>query len=243
MKNTLTFLLLFLITTSYSQNIFESLKTKNHKNLEIALKNGEKTEKFNKNGLTPIWLSVFKNDTTSLNLLLKYGAKINFLEKNGMHPIMIGCFANSFESVKILLENKVDVNWKSKFSRNQQPIRFASQKGSLKLVKLLLKYGANMESTPDDKVTPLLAALIAKKYKITEFYFSKNVNVNVIGRDGECIIHEAIKSKNPEMVKLALKHKSPLNLKDGKGMTTWKLAKISGNSEIKKLIKKALKEN
>ena len=59
MKNITTFLLLFLITTSYSQEIFESLGTKNHKKLEIALKNGEKTEKFNKKGLAPIWLAVF----------------------------------------------------------------------------------------------------------------------------------------------------------------------------------------
>jgi ankyrin repeat protein len=243
MKNITTFLLLFLITTSYSQEIFESLGTKNHKKLEIALKNGEKTEKFNKKGLTPIWLAVFKNDTTSLNLLLKYGADINFLEKKGMHPLMVGCIANSYESVQILLENGVDVNWKSKSSRNQQAIRFASQRGSLKLVKLLLKYGADMESTPDDKATPLLASLHAKNFEVAEFYFSKNANVNVIGRDGECVIHEAIKTKNIEMVRLALKYKSPLNFKDKEGITTWKLAKKSRNSEIKKIIKEALKEN
>ena len=243
MKNLTTFLLLFLVTTSYSQEIFESLNSKNHKNLEIALKNGEKTEKFNEKGLTPVWLSVFKNDTISLNLLIKYGADINFLEKKGMHPIMVGCIANSYESVEILLENGVDVNWKSKSSRNQQAIRFASQRGSLKLVKLLLKYGADMESTPNDKATPLLASLHAKNFEVAEFYFSKNANVNVIGRDGECVIHEAIKTKNIEMVKLALKYKSPLNLKDQDGMTTWKLAKKSRNSEIKKIIKKALKEN
>ena len=188
-------------------------------------------------------MAVFKNDTISLNLLLKYGADVNFLEKKGMHPIMVGCIANSFESVKILLEKGVDVNWKSRSSRNQQPIRFASQRGSLKLVKLLLEYGADMESTPDDKATPLLASLNAKNYEVAKFYFSKNANVNVIGRDGECVIHEAIKTKNPEMVKLALKYKAPLNLKDKEGITTWKLAKKSGNSEIKKLIKEALKEN
>jgi ankyrin repeat protein len=243
MKNITTFLLLFLITTSYSQKIFESLENKNHNNLEIALKNGEKTEVYNQKGLTPIWLSVFKNDTVSLNLLIKYGADINFLEKKGMHPIMVGCIANSFESVKILLEKGVDVNWKSKSSRNQQAIRFASQRGSLKLVKLLLKYGADMESTPDDKATPLLASLHAKNYEVAKFYFFKDANVNVIGRDGECVIHEAIKTKNPEMVKLALKYKAPLNLKDKEGMTTWKIAKRSENSEIKKLMKEALKEN
>lgn len=242
MKKTLTFLLLFTLVNGYSQTIFESLKTKNHEKLETLLKSGEKTEQFNQRGLTPLWMAVFKNDTTSVNLLLKYKADVNFLEKKGMHPIMVGCIANSYESVEILLKNGVDVHWKSAASRNQQPIRFASQGGSLKLVKLLLSYGADMESTPDDGGTPLLASLHAKKFEIAKFYFSKGANVNAIGRDGECVIHEAIKTKNPEMVALAIQYKAPLNLKDENGLSTWKLAKKSGNTEIKKMIKEALKK-
>jgi ankyrin repeat protein len=198
------------------------------------------TEVFNDKGLTPIWLAVFKNDTTSLKLLIKYTADINFLEKGGMHPIMIGCLANSFESVSILIDNGVDVNWKSKASRNQQPIRFASQGGSLKLVKLLLAKGADMDASPDDKATPLLASLHAMKFDIAEFYFTSGANVNVIGRDGECVIHEAIKTKNPKMVKLALIYKAPLDIKDPSGKTTLQLAKQTGNSEIKNMIKDAV---
>ena len=157
-----------------------------------------------------------------------------------MHPIMIGCLANSYASVRILIENGVDVNWKSSASRNQQPIRFASQGGSLKLVKLLIAHGADMESTPDDKATPLLAALHAKKFDIAEYYFENNANVNVIGRDGETVAHEAIKTGNPDMVRLAIKYKAPLDIKDPNGKTTMQLAKLSGNTEIKELIKSAV---
>ena len=235
-----TFLLLFSSFNLLSQEIFELIENKNHSSLKQKLEDGMETELFNEKGLTPLWVAVFRNDTTSVNLLLDNGADINFLEKKGMHPIMIGCLANSFESVKILLENGVDVNWRSKASRNQQPIRFASQGGSLKLVKLLLSYGADMESTPDDKGTPLLASLHAKKFEIAEFYFQNDANVNIVGRDGECVIHEAIKTKNPYMVKLALEHNAPLDLIDPNGKTTWQLAKKSGNSEIKAIVKDAM---
>ncbi len=81
----------------------------------------------------------------------------------------------------------------------------------------------------------------AKNYKLATFYFNNGANTNVIGRDGECVIHEAIKTKNPAMVKLALKYNAPLNFKDKSGKTTWKIAKSTKNSEIKKLIKNALK--
>jgi len=239
--------ILFLLFTianfkTSGQDIFKAIETRNYPELEDKLKVGASTEIYNDKGLTPVWMAVFKNDTTSLRLLMKYKADINFLEKKGMHPIMVGCIANSVECVKILLDNGVDVNWKSTATKNQQPIRFASQGGSLKLVKLLHAYGADMESTPDDKLTPLLAAIYAKKFDIAEFYFRSGANVNIIGRDGECVIHEAIKTKNPTMVKLALEYKAPLDIKDPDGKTTLQLAKESGNSEIKSMIKEALEK-
>ncbi|MBI3220748.1 MAG: ankyrin repeat domain-containing protein [Bacteroidetes bacterium] len=238
----ITLILLFAFTNynTSGQDIFKAIETKNYVELENQLKAGTATEIYNDKGLTPVWIAVFKNDTTSLRLLMKYKANINFLEKKGIHPIMIGCLANSIESVKILLDNGVDVNWKSSATKNQQPIRFASQGGSVKLIKLLLARGADMESTPDDKVTPLLAAIHAMKYDIVKFYFESGANVNVIGRDGECVIHEAIKTKNPMMVKLALEYKAPVDIKDPNGKTTLKLAKESENSEIKSMIKEAV---
>ena len=97
-----------------------------------------------------------------------------------------------------------------------------------------------MESTPDDKATPLLAALHAKKFDIAEYYFVNNANVNVVGRDGETVVHEAIKTGNPDMVRLAIRYKAPLDIKDPSGKTTLQLAKQSGNTEIKELIKSAV---
>lgn len=240
MKQVLIALLFIITTGSFGQNIFKALSEKDYVELEEILKNGETTQQYNEKGLTPLWLAIFKNDTIAVNLLIRFNADINYPEKKGMHPIMVGCMANSYESVKILLENGVDVNWKSEASRNQQPIRFASVGGSLKLVKLLISYGADIESTPDDKGTPLLASLHAKKFEIAEYYFSVGANVNVVGRDGETVIHEAIKTGNPEMVRLAVKYKAPMDYRDPKGKTTLELAKQSGDRVILEIVKKAI---
>lgn len=236
----LAFYLLLITSTSFGQDVFKVIENKDYVKFESLLKDGISTEQFNENGLTPLWLGVFKNDTTIVNLLFKHKADANLLSKNGMPPIIVGCISNSFECVQILIKNGADVNWKSSASRNQQPIRFASKGGSLNLVKLLLAHGADMESSPDDKATPLLAALHAKKFDIADFYFKNNANVGVVGRDGETVIHEAIKTGSIEMVRLAIKYKAPLDIKDENGKTTLELAKQSGNTEIKDLIKSAL---
>ena len=239
----LAFYLLFITSSGFGQNIFQVISDKDYIKLEEMLRAGEPTEQYNEKGLTPLWIGVFKNDTTVVNLLINYKADINLLEKKGMHPIMIGCIANSYECVRILIENGADVNWRSSASLNQQPIRFASQGGSVKLVKLLLSQGADMESSPDDKFTPLMAAIHAKKFDIAEYYFINNANVRVVSRDGETVIHEAIMSGSPAMVRLAIKYKAPLDIKTPNGKTTMQLAKQSGNAEIKELIKNALDSN
>ena len=241
MKN--TFIAFFFLASFnlLSQDMFKAIENRDYDGLREILKQGEPADQHDAKGMTPLWKAVHKNDTISINLLLEHGADINFLEKRGMHSLMVGCLSNSIESVKILLDKGADVNWRSDASRNQQPIRFASQGGSLELVKLLLDFGADMESTPNDKGTPLLASLHAKQFEIAEFYFSEGADVSVVGRDGECIIHEAIKTQNPLMVSLAIKNGAPHDLIDPNGKTTWQLAKKSGNSEIKSLVKDALK--
>jgi len=185
--------------------------------LTERLQAGATTEEYNSKGLTPVWMAVFENDVSALNILIKYESDLEQISKNGLPPIMVGSISDSYECVKILLENGVDVNWKSSSSRNQQPIRFASQGASLKLVQLLLEYGADMDAAPDDGGTPLIAALHAKNFDVAEFCFNNNANVEVIGRDGETVIHEAIKSGNPKMVELALAGNAPLNHTDPEG--------------------------
>lgn len=241
MKFIITTILLLLINYTHGQNIFNSIRSGNENELKTLLKNGEDAEQFNENGLTPLWMAVFKNDTTSVKILIENGADVNGLTKKGLTPIIVGSMANATESVRILIKNGADVNWKSAVVGNQQPIRFASKKGTIELIKMLLDAGADMESNAKDGVTPLLAAVYANNYSLAKFYFEQGAKVNILARDGECIIHEAIKTKNPEMVKLALQYDCPLNFNDGRGFNTQQIANATGNKKIMNLIKNALK--
>jgi ankyrin repeat protein len=241
MKYIITTILILFINYTNGQDIFNSIKSGNQDELLTLLKNGEGTEQFNENGLTPLWMAVFKNDTTSVKILIENGANVNGPTKKGLTPIIVGCMANATESVEILLKNGADVNWKSAEVGNQQPIRFASKKGTVEFIKMLLKAGADMESTANDGGTPLLAAVYSNNYSLARFYFEKGANVDILARDGECIIHEAIKTKNPKMVELALQYNCPLDFKDGKGLSTKEIANATENKIIKKLIKTALK--
>jgi hypothetical protein len=242
MKYIISFIFFLVLNITFGQDVFSSIKTENHEELTSLLKNGGRIDKYNENGLTPLWMAAFKNDSASVKTLIYYGADVNGLTKNGMPPIVVGSIVSGFESVRILLTNGADVNWKSSASKNQQPIRFASNKGTVEFVQMLLAAGADLESKADDGGTPLLAAVYSNNYNLAKFYFEQGANVNLLARDGECIIHEAIKTKNPEMVELALKHKSPLNYKDAEGRSTMEIANAIGNRKIKRMIENAVKD-
>ncbi|WP_090753059.1 ankyrin repeat domain-containing protein [Nonlabens sp. Hel1_33_55] len=240
-KYFITTIFLLLINYTNGQEIFNSIKSGNEVDLETLLKNGEETEQFNENGLTPLWMAVFNNDTTSVKILIENGANVNGLTEKGLTPIIVGSMANAKESVRILLDNGADVNWKSPAVGNQEAIRFASKNGTVEFIKMLLDAGADMESTANDGGTPLLAAVYSNNYNLAKFYFDMGAKVNILARDGECIILEAIKTKNPKMVELALQYNCPLDFKDGKGLSTKQIADATGNKKIKNLIKNALK--
>lgn len=241
MKYIITSILILGMNLVLGQDIFHCVETSNQEELNSLLKSGENSEQYNENGLTPLWMAVFKNDILSVKTLVEHGADVNGLTKKGMPPIMVGSMMNALESVKILLENGADINWKSSATSNQQPIRFASKKGSIAFIQMLLLAGADLESTADDGGTPLLASVYSNNYSLAKFYFEQGANVQVLARDGECIIHEAIKTKNPKMVELALKFNCPLNYKDRKGKSTMEIANATGNKDIKKMIKSAIK--
>ena len=237
------FSLLILIIASgqaISQNLFELLEDKDYTRLEASIKGGSPTDRLNENGLPLAWMAISKNDTTALNIFIKNEVDIHQPDKNGSHPIVIGALADAVESVEILLKNGADVNFTSSYLRNQKPIRLASTRGSLRMIKLLVAYGADIESRSDDLSTPVIAAIYGNNLEMTRYYLEKGVKIDYVARDGECVIHEAIKTKNPEMVKLVLQYNPPLHYKDPKGRSTVQLAKLTGNSQIKSMIKKAL---
>ena len=241
MKYFITIFLVFSGNLLLGQEIFDSLKAADYQELRKQLEDPAQAEQYNENGLTPLWMAVFKKDSTAVKILLENGAAVDGLSKNGMPPIMVGAMVNAMESVKLLLEHGANVNWKSPASRNQQPIRFASRKGTVAFIKFLIASGADIEATADDGGTPLITAVYSNNYELAKFYFEQGAEVNILARDGECIIHEAINTKNPLMVELALQYNCPLNYKDAKGRSTMEIANASGNKSIKKMIKNALK--
>jgi len=236
-----TILLTMTIFEAKTQDIFDAYEKHNYTKLEKLLSKGADPNELNINGITLMFKAAWTNDVELAKILVRYGGKVELSGGScNMTSLHTACQQNSYEVAKFFIENGADVNSKCSCAGNQTPIRFACKTGSIKLVSMLLEAGANIEESPDDKMTPLIQAARSNHYDLCEFLIQKGANVNAYARDKECALNEAIKNNNTEIVKLLLNNGALVTYIDEFNHSSLDLAKKVKNQEIIKLIKSKL---
>ena len=107
----------------------------------------------------------------------------------------------NFDRVKFLLENNPDlVN--SKDTRNCTPLHYASDRGNLEIVKILLKNDASQNACDIDGDTPLHWAAFAGGTEIAELLINKGSDVNSSNNTGNTPFNYALNRKQVDVVNL-----------------------------------------
>jgi len=135
--------------------------------VEILLEMGANTEIQNPRGETPLYISCSLNKHINMiKLLLKYGAEINNILRFGGDTVLRIAVSNEdIKVVKLLLDNGADPNLGD--DKNNTPLQVASSnRGDInsEIIKLLLQYGANINSTNIVGVTPLFFACLQENH-------------------------------------------------------------------------------
>ena len=72
--------------------------------------------------------------------------------------LFIPALQNGLEGVQRWIERSPDLDFKDMYGKT--PLHISSQSGKLKIIELLLKHGANIESRDGEYKTPLHIAII-----------------------------------------------------------------------------------
>ena len=109
---------------------------------------------------------------------------------------------NTLELAHLLLEQGAQVNSQLGLYKTT-PLHQAAERGSLKLVKLLVINGANVNAIGSDGFTPLMSAVRADNLEIVKFLLKQGADktINQPAADGKTAIFEA---RSAEMAKLLL---------------------------------------
>jgi len=126
----------------------------------------------------------------------------------GMNCLHYACKGGHVDIVAYLLEKGLDVNLQSE--EKKSPIIYASQSGSIKVVKKLLEYGPKIKYK-NRVFNPLVSASAEGHLDIVKFFVEQGVSVDVFTSDGMTPLKAAIEKGRMSVVHYLLNHGATLD--------------------------------
>lgn len=138
------------------------------------------------NGITPLHIATYYQDSNLVEFLLKKGAAPDLRTRDGFTPLHIAVYKGNFKIVNLLLSTKeVDVNrvtTEDNYSPLHIGIRFTSPHN---ILKELTQAGANVNSRTKRGRTPLHIGVIRGDIEAIKFLLQKKARVNTFSLPSE----------------------------------------------------------
>ena len=152
-----------------------------------------------------------------IRVLLDYGAKANTVGSDGMTVIEHAVRRQKVEIVQLLLENQADPNAILRGIRATL-LHLASSLQNVRIVGLLLQYGADIEARDAFGETPLYWGLgnfrLEHKLNTSRFLLENGADSNTVRDDGRSILRHACFAGRVDAVRLLLNHGAAVNARD-----------------------------
>ncbi|KAK7931144.1 hypothetical protein PG985_001856 [Apiospora marii] len=115
----------------------------------------------------------------ALDALIGCGCPLE--EPDPINPLRLAIRANKLKAVKILLEHKADPNLPHK--QKESPLHLAAKSADPKIVELLVRAGANLESRDDLLCTPVYKSGRWGNYGTAKFLINEGVDLDITSSD------------------------------------------------------------
>ncbi|KAK2745137.1 hypothetical protein FQN57_004044 [Myotisia sp. PD_48] len=186
--------------------------------VSLLLEKGADIESADPRKDTPLICASENGHYEIVKLLLNKRAKV-YPGSPGWSPLAVASASGHYEIVKLLLAKEAYVH--SNHLHTVNPLTAAARNGRHEIINLLLENGANIESTEDSSGnTPLLCAVVKKRYKTVEYLLERGANPLARNKEGYNALTKAAKDGIPEIVRTLLgKGRMDVNARDGTGRT------------------------
>ena len=176
--------------------------------------------------------------------LVKHVLSQNEVNKDDLQrSLMIAIKNENLDIVKLLLkQDAIDSNYSiiwHCFEPEMAPIHLATRCGNEKIVKCLLRHGANVNQIQciEYKIAPIHQVVKTGNTELAKLLLKNGANLNLQQNNGDTALHLAIQNQNSEMVNTFLTHGIPnWKLKGCSGQTSLELAKSLDYKETIKII-------
>jgi len=162
---------------------------------------------------------------------------------NGATPLVLSCRNGHQDVVEYLIdrcsasvEQPGSVTFDGETIEGAPPLWCAAAAGHLEIVKLLVKSGANVNSTTKTNSTPLRAACFDGHFEIVKYLVEHNADIEVANRHGHTCLMIACYKGHYKIAKFLIDIGADVNRKSVKGNTALHDCAESGSLDIMKLL-------
>nr|CDS32198.2 hypothetical protein HmN_000416500 [Hymenolepis microstoma] len=155
----------------------------------------------NKAGYTPLFLAIQYNHTETARHLIEMGASLHAQCKET--ALTLASYAGHYQLVKTItskLPNEQEDQKREYYIALSQ----ASLKGFTRIIKLLLRLGADVNAVYEGVIPPLFASIYGNRVITAKFLISKNANIEARNQGGYTPLMEAAKRGHEGMMKILL---------------------------------------
>ncbi|KAK7910717.1 ankyrin repeat-containing protein [Apiospora marii] len=176
-------------------------------------------------------------DVKAIERLLKYKASVDIKSSKEDTPLMMAVTANQVEAAKLLVENRASVNITFRRYNNATALIQAAKVGSLPMVHLLCRNGANLtHRTPGDNMSAFLQAVSLGHVDCAIYLLALGADIDEQDAVGRRPLHFAASSGRAEVVRWLLSMEADGSVRTSGAETAEGLARQGGHHDIVALL-------
>ncbi|CAG2233968.1 unnamed protein product [Mytilus edulis] len=164
-----------------------------------------------KKGFTSLHYACFSGKSILVDMLLSFNVNLNTRSRNGITPLYMACVQNHKDIAMNLLKHGA-VNYLEHEDRNC--LHAAVLDENKELVKILLKYEANVDIQDSGGRTALHVASMKGTFEIVKLLVLHNATINLQNNRGDTPLHFACKGGHDKIVEFLFLQKALLKLND-----------------------------
>jgi ankyrin repeat protein len=197
--------------------------------VELLLNNKADVHMKSPDGFAPIHLAGKKEIT---QILFDHGAELEMSGYHGRTPLHQSAMRNRCDIVEWLCAKSVNVNAVDADSHTPLTIAISqpsdteyAKKNSIETVRILLKYGADVNYRAKDGRTLLHDAIFRGREDLIDLVLKHGADINAKDKYGYTSLHWAVSNKNKKVVELLVDRGADVNARNLQGRTplydTW----------------------
>jgi ankyrin len=168
-------------------------------------------------GETVLMSAARSGSVEAVRLLLDRGADVNARERyKGQTALMWAASERHAPIVKLLLERGADWRVRSLDRETRPPklsaassispiprggftaLMFTAREGDIESARIMLDAGVDINHGDVDNVTPLVAAIMNKRYTLAKFFVDRGADVNIVDAGGRTALYAMIDIRNED---------------------------------------------